>query len=89
MLAPFSMAPRQAPNVGRVALCGVLDSADGADEALARDGADERIAERGDLGGLALDDDVLVDRLTEAGAGIEADAIAIDAGAHERAGAIG
>ena len=74
---------------GGIALGGLGHARDGAHKALARHGAHERIAQRRHLGGLALDDDILVGRLAKARARIDADAVARHAGVDERAGLIG
>ena len=74
---------------GGIALGGLGHARDGAHKALARHGAHERVAQRRHLGSLALDDDVLVSRLTKARARIDADAVARHAGMDERAGLVG
>ena len=74
---------------GGIARGGLGHARDGAHKALARHGAHERIAQRRHLGGLALDDDVLVGRLAKARAGIDTDAVARHAGMDKRAGLVG
>ena len=74
---------------GGIALGGLGHARDSAHKALARHGAHERISQRRHLGGLALDDDILVGRLAKARARIDADAVARHAGVDECAGLIG
>ena len=74
---------------GGIACGGLGHARDGTHKALARHGAHERIAQRRHLGGLALDDDVLVGRLAKTRARIDADAVARHAGMDEHAGLVG
>lgn len=74
---------------GGIARGGFGHARNGSHKTFARHGAHERIAQRRHLGGLALDDDILVGRLAKARAGIDADTVARHAGMDERAGLVG
>ena len=74
---------------GGIARGGIGHARDGAHKTLARHGTHERVAQRRHLGGLALDDDILVGCLAKARAGIDADAVARHAGMDECAGLVG
>ena len=74
---------------GGVALVHVSHAGDRANKALAAHGAQQRIAQRSQLGGLALDNDVLVRVLAKTRAGVDADALAGHAGMDQRAGLVG
>lgn len=70
---------------GGIARGGVCHAGDRANEALAADGREHGVT-HGDHGARStLDDHVLVGELIKARAGVDADAVMGDAGAHERA----